>query len=49
MPEFELHSDFQPMGDQPQAIAGLVKGLKRGDQYQTLLGRDGDRQDVHHR
>ena len=41
MPEFELHSDFQPMGDQPQAIAGLVEGLARGDKYQTLLGATG--------
>ncbi|MFN2136411.1 MAG: excinuclease ABC subunit UvrB [Candidatus Promineifilaceae bacterium] len=41
MPEFELHSDFQPMGDQPQAISSLVKGLERGDRYQTLLGATG--------
>ncbi|MFN2163444.1 MAG: excinuclease ABC subunit UvrB, partial [Candidatus Promineifilaceae bacterium] len=41
MPEFELHSDFKPMGDQPQAIAGLVEGLVRGDPYQTLLGATG--------
>jgi excinuclease ABC subunit B len=41
MPEFELHSPFQPMGDQPQAIAGIVEGLDRGDQYQTLLGATG--------
>ena len=31
MPNFELQSDFQPMGDQPEAIAGLVEGLERGD------------------
>ena len=41
MPEFELHSPFQPTGDQPEAIAGLVEGLNRGDQYQTLLGATG--------
>jgi excinuclease ABC subunit B len=41
MPEFELHSPFQPTGDQPQAIADLVKGLERSDQYQTLLGATG--------
>ncbi len=41
MPEFQLHSDFQPMGDQPEAIAGLVEGLNRGDAYQTLLGATG--------
>jgi excinuclease ABC subunit B len=38
---FELISDFQPMGDQPQAIAGLVEGLKHGERYQTLLGATG--------
>jgi excinuclease ABC subunit B len=41
MPEFDLHSPFQPMGDQPQAISGLVEGLARGDRYQTLLGATG--------
>ncbi len=41
MLDFELHSDFQPMGDQPHAIAGLVEGLNRGDRYQTLLGATG--------
>ncbi|MBI5564153.1 MAG: excinuclease ABC subunit UvrB, partial [Chloroflexi bacterium] len=38
---FELVSDFQPMGDQPQAIEELVDGLKRGDRFQTLLGATG--------
>jgi len=41
MPEFDLHSPFQPMGDQPQAISDLVEGLARGDRYQTLLGATG--------
>jgi excinuclease ABC subunit B len=41
MPEFDLHSPFQPMGDQPQAITSLVEGLERGDRYQTLLGATG--------
>ena len=40
-PKFELVSDFQPMGDQPQAIEQLVAGLKRGDRFQTLLGATG--------
>src|SRR5512147_2440782 len=39
--KFELVSDFQPMGDQPQAIEELVDGLKRGDRFQTLLGATG--------
>ncbi|TEU08991.1 MAG: excinuclease ABC subunit UvrB [Anaerolineales bacterium] len=41
MPEFELVSDFVPTGDQPQAIAKLVEGLKMGDQHQTLMGVTG--------
>jgi excinuclease ABC subunit B len=38
---FELVSDFRPMGDQPQAIEGLVEGLKQDRRYQTLLGATG--------
>ncbi|CAG0937085.1 UvrABC system protein B [Thermoflexales bacterium] len=38
---FELVSDFQPMGDQPQAIEGLLEGLKQSQRYQTLLGATG--------
>ncbi len=38
---FELVSDFQPMGDQPQAIEDLVEGLKQNQRYQTLLGATG--------
>ncbi|MCF7853198.1 MAG: excinuclease ABC subunit UvrB [Candidatus Pacebacteria bacterium] len=39
---FQLHSDFQPAGDQPKAIAELVHGLETGDcRYQTLLGVTG--------
>jgi len=41
MAEFKVHSEFIPQGDQPQAIAGLVEGLKRDDAYQTLLGVTG--------
>jgi excinuclease ABC subunit B len=41
MPAFEMVSDFQPAGDQPQAIAGLVKGLEAGERMQTLLGITG--------
>ena len=38
---FELVSDFQMTGDQPQAVAGLLAGLERGDRAQTLLGATG--------
>ncbi|MCI9560122.1 MAG: excinuclease ABC subunit UvrB [Lachnospiraceae bacterium] len=38
---FELHSEYQPTGDQPQAIEALVKGFKEGNQFQTLLGVTG--------
>ncbi len=38
---FKLVSDFQPTGDQPQAIAKLLKGLKNGLRHQTLLGATG--------
>ncbi len=38
---FKLHKEFEPTGDQPQAIAKLVKGFKEGNQFQTLLGVTG--------
>ncbi|MCD7806557.1 MAG: excinuclease ABC subunit UvrB [Lachnospiraceae bacterium] len=38
---FILHSEYQPTGDQPQAIAELVEGFKKGNQFQTLLGVTG--------
>ena len=41
VPDFEVVSPFRPAGDQPEAIAGLVAGLERGDRYQTLLGITG--------
>jgi excinuclease ABC subunit B len=41
MPKFELVSDFQPTGDQPDAIAKLNAGLAQGHHYQTLLGATG--------
>ena len=41
MPSFELHSDFKPTGDQPQAVEKLVAGLQRGDKHQVLLGATG--------
>jgi excinuclease ABC subunit B len=39
--EFKLTSEYQPTGDQPQAIKELVQGVKNGDHYQTLLGVTG--------
>ncbi len=41
MRAFELVSEFQPSGDQPQAIASLCEGLNHGEAYQTLLGVTG--------
>ena len=41
MNKFELVSNYNPTGDQPQAIDQLVEGLKRGDKFQTLLGVTG--------
>ncbi len=38
---FDLQSPYQPTGDQPQAIAGLVEGINAGERYQTLLGVTG--------
>ena len=39
--EFKLHSEYQPTGDQPQAIEALVKGFREGNQFETLLGVTG--------
>src|SRR3990167_9895656 len=39
--EFKIQSPMKPKGDQPQAIEKLVKGLRGGDKYQTLLGVTG--------
>lgn len=39
--EFELHSEYKPTGDQPQAIEKLVAGFKAGKKAQTLLGVTG--------
>ena len=41
MNHFELVLQYAPTGDQPQAIAELVKGFKEGNQFQTLLGVTG--------
>ncbi len=41
MDHFKLHSDYQPTGDQPQAIKELVEGFQSGMKHQTLLGVTG--------
>ena len=41
MAKFDLKTDYQPRGDQPQAIAALAAGLEHGDQHQVLLGVTG--------
>ena len=39
--KFQVVSEYQPKGDQPQAIEKLVQGVKSGEKYQTLLGVTG--------
>ena len=39
--DFRLHSDYQPTGDQPEAIEALTEGFRQGNQAQTLLGVTG--------
>ena len=41
MDHFVLHSEYEPTGDQPQAIRDLVEGFREGNQFQTLLGVTG--------
>lgn len=41
MNHFILHSEYEPTGDQPQAIEDLVRGFEEGNQFQTLLGVTG--------
>src|ERR1700733_13263482 len=41
MAGFKLKSQYQPAGDQPKAITGLVDGLNKGERFQTLLGVTG--------
>ena len=38
---FKLHSEYQPTGDQPEAIEKLVEGINSGMENQTLLGVTG--------
>ncbi len=38
---FQLHSDYQPTGDQPQAIQALTEGLEKGLKHQVLMGVTG--------
>jgi len=41
MPEFRVEAPFVPLGDQPEAIARLTEGIRRGDKAQVLLGATG--------
>ncbi len=41
MEKFELHSNYKPMGDQPEAIKMLTDGVLKGNKAQTLLGVTG--------
>jgi excinuclease ABC subunit B len=41
MDHFELVSEYEPTGDQPQAIEKLTKGFQDGNQFETLLGVTG--------
>jgi excinuclease ABC subunit B len=41
MPDFKIVSDFEPKGDQPQAIRRLVDGVREGGKHQVLLGVTG--------
>ena len=41
MGDFKVISNYTPSGDQPQAISELAEGIRRGDQFQTLLGATG--------
>lgn len=45
---FELHSDYKPTGDQPQAIEYLANGIKAGKKFQTLLGVTGSRKNFYY-
>ncbi|MFM8943731.1 MAG: excinuclease ABC subunit UvrB [Actinomycetota bacterium] len=41
MPDFRIHSEYRPAGDQPAAIDALVAGLRAGERHLTLLGATG--------
>lgn len=44
---FELHSEYKPTGDQPEAIKYLSDGIKKGRKFQTLLGVTGSRENLY--
>ena len=46
--KFRVVSEFEPKGDQPQAIEELVKGVRANERDQVLLGVTGSGQDLHH-
>lgn len=44
---FQINSEFEPKGDQPQAILKLANGINHGEKFQTLLGVTGSRKNVY--
>ena len=46
MSKFKLSTNYTPAGDQPKAIEALIKGVRRGDRHQTLLGVTGSGKSV---
>ena len=44
---FDLHSEYTPTGDQPEAIKYLSEGIKSGKKFQTLLGVTGSRKNIY--
>ena len=46
MSAFKLHSEFEPTGDQPEAIRQLVEGVESGIRHQTLARGHGIGKDV---
>ena len=45
---FNLHSEYKPTGDQPEAIKKLSEGIKSGKKFQTLLGVTGSRKNFYY-
>lgn len=44
---FKIHSDFEPQGDQPQAIKEIVDGIKAGKRHQTLIRCNWHRENIY--
>ena len=46
--DFKIVSEYQPTGDQPEAIRQLTEGLRNGTTFQTLLGVTGSGENIYH-